>query len=231
MKAIQKTPEKIILRIDGNFGLANSIRRSVEEIPTLAIDEVEIFKNDSAVFDESLAHRIGLVPLRTDGRMGEKTEMELSLKKTGPCTVYSGDLKGPAKVIYEKIPITLLEKGQEIEFVGTARMGTGLIHTKHVPGLCYYRYLQEVKSSSKVDKIVESSKGAIKPEKKGNKWICDLNEAEIDEVLKADKDALADSDEMLFIIESFGLMEADIILAKAIEVLEKNLGEFEKNIK
>ena len=32
----------------------------------MAIETVSIFKNDSKIFDEVLAHRLGLVPLETD---------------------------------------------------------------------------------------------------------------------------------------------------------------------
>ena len=60
MEIIQKTAEKLILRMPANESLANAIRRSVSEVPTLAIEEVEIFKNDSALYDEMLAHRLGL---------------------------------------------------------------------------------------------------------------------------------------------------------------------------
>ena len=161
--------------------------------------------------------------------MGSKTSINLKLKKSGPCTVYSGDLKGGAKVIYSNIPITLLEKGQEIELVATTKLGKGIEHAKHIPGLCYYRYILEVVfGNQQIDKIVQNSKGIIKSEKKGNKWICDLSEADADEILKIDKNAVKDSDEILFFIESWGQLDADVVLKKAINALSANLGEFEK---
>lgn len=231
MEVVEKSSERIVLRIESGYNLANAIRRSVEEIPTLAIDDVEIFKNDSAIYDEFLAHRLGLIPVKTDGKMGKSTEIDFKLKKSGPGIVYSGDIQGGAKIVHDKIPITLLEKGQELEFVATAKMGTGIDHTKHVPGLCYYRYLVEVKSDPKTDKIIEGSKGAIKPEKKGSKWICDLNETVVDEIQGISKDAINDSEEILLFIESFGHLDAETILTKAIQVLGENLSEFEKALK
>jgi len=232
MQNVQKTPEKLVMRMDANYSLANAIRRSVEEISTLAIDEVEFYKNDSALYDEFLAHRLGLIPLKTDSKMGAKTNVNLKLKKVGPSMVYSGDLKGQAKTVFDKIPITLLEKDQELELVATAKLGKGTEHAKHVPGLCYYRYILEVKSSSENDKIIQNSKDSvIKAEKKGNKWVCDLPEADVDAILKIDKDAVKDSDEILFFIESWGHIDAETILKKAIDALSENLTEFEKALK
>jgi DNA-directed RNA polymerase subunit D len=137
MEVVSKTPEKIVLKIEANEALANAIRRSVSEVPTLAIDEVEIFKNDSALYDEVLAHRLGLVPLKTEKSMSAKTEIKLKLSKSGPGTVYSEDLSGAADIVYPKIPITLLGEDAKLELVAVAKLGTGLEHAKYVPGLCY----------------------------------------------------------------------------------------------
>jgi DNA-directed RNA polymerase subunit D len=231
MEAIQNTPEKLVLRMEANEQLANAIRRSVSEVPTLAIDEVEIYKNDSALYDEILAHRLGLVPLKTEKGMSEKTAIDLKLSKKGPCTVYSGDLKGNADVVHEKIPITILGPSHQLELLATAKLGIGLNHAKHVPGLCYYRHILEAKSSPQIDKIVEKSKGLIKPEKKAGKWLCDLNDSEVESISEIDKETIKDSDEILLVIESYGNMPSKDILAKAISVLQDNLESFEKELK
>ncbi len=231
MQVISNTPDKLILRIEANESLANAIRRSISEVPTLVIDEVEIFKNDSALFDEMLAHRLGLIPLKTEKSTTSKTKIDFKLTKKGPCTVYSGDLKGSADMPFEKIPITILNENHKLELIATARLGIGREHAKHIPGLCFYRHILEVKSSPEIDKIVQNSKGAIKPEKKGAKWLCDLNDAETNEVMRKDKEAITDSSELVFVIESFGNMPAKEILTKSIKALEDNLEEFEKLIK
>src|SRR3989338_9050267 len=75
MEIVTKTPGKLIVRMPANESLANAIRRSVAEVPTLAINEVEIFKNDSAIYDEMLAHRLGLIPLKTPKNASAKTEV------------------------------------------------------------------------------------------------------------------------------------------------------------
>ncbi len=231
MQTIENTKERLILRMDANLPLANAIRRSISEIPTLAIDEVEIFKNGSALYDEMLAHRLGLIPLKTEKSMTAKTKINLKLSKKGPCTVYAEDVGGAAEIVYPKIPITILGENHKLELVAVATLGTGQEHAKHSPGLCYYRNLLEIKSSPASDKIIQNSKGAIKPEKKGSKWLCDLNDAEVNEIEKNDKEAVSDSEEIIFVIESFGNMPAKDILQGAIKSLEDNLDDFEKLLK
>ena len=163
--------------------------------------------------------------------MGGKTKVELKLVKEGPCTVYSGDLKGNAEVVFDKIPITLLGEGHKIELVATAKLGKGIEHAKYNPGLCYYRHILEVKSGSEIDKIVQKAKGLIKPEKSGSKWICDLPDASMEEISKIDESAISDSNELIFVVESYGNMPAKEVFMKAVEALEDNLDEFVKALK
>jgi DNA-directed RNA polymerase subunit D len=231
MEVVQKTPEKLVMRLDISESLANAIRRSVAEVPTLAIDEVEIFKNDSALYDELVSHRLGLVPLKTEKSMNSKTSIDLKVKKVGPGMFYASDLQGEAEVVEPKIPITLLGKDHTIELIATAKLGKGINHAKHIPGLCYYRHVLEVASSPEADKIVQKSKGEIKAEKKGNKWICDLREADIDAINAHDANAVKDTPEILFIVESYGMMPAQEIFAKSLEALGDNAAEFLKELK
>lgn len=231
MELIKQSPKMLVLRIPANESLANAIRRSISEVSSLAIDEVEIFKNDSALYDEMLAHRFGLVPLKTEKGMSSKTKISLKLSKVGPCTVYSGDLEGPASIVYENMPMTILGEGHKLELVATAILGKGTEHAKYTPGLGYYRHLLEVKSSPEIDTIIQKSNGLIKPEKKGSKWICDLNDSLIEDINKIDSDAVKDSDEMIFVIESYGMMDAKDIFIKSIDALKSNLKDFGKSLK
>ena len=62
--------------------LANALRRIlIAEIPTIAIEKVEMWQNTSIIPDENLAHRMGLIPLAVDPRLFEF--------KTSPTKAYN----------------------------------------------------------------------------------------------------------------------------------------------
>ena len=97
------------------------------------------------MFDEYIAHRVGLVPLVTPGKgYDEKDEILFSLAAEGPVTVYSKDLKSSeksVKVANEKIPIMKLAQGQTLRLDGKAILGTGSKSSKFQPGLITYKQL------------------------------------------------------------------------------------------
>ncbi len=126
---------------------ANMLRRAmISEVPTLAIEDVRIYDNTSVIFDEMLAHRLGLIPLRTDlKRYAIRSECSCggtgcpvctatyTLSVEGPKTVYSSDLipQDPdATPAEEKIPIIDLGPEQKIVLEAYAIVGTGKEHAK-----------------------------------------------------------------------------------------------------
>ncbi|NLD56958.1 MAG: DNA-directed RNA polymerase subunit D [Methanomicrobiales archaeon] len=136
---------------------ANAMRRAmIGEVPTLAIEDVRIYDNTSALFDEMLAHRLGLIPIKTDlatyttqdkcscggaGCPGCTSTYTLSVE--GPRTVTSGDLipQDPeAAPVYDNIPIVKLTKGQKLVIEARAVLDTGRAHAKWQPTLvCGYK--------------------------------------------------------------------------------------------
>ncbi len=126
---------------------ANMLRRAmVSEVPTLAIEDVRIYDNTSVLFDEMLAHRLGLIPLRTDldqyrprsectceGEGCPACTAIYTLSVEGPATVYSSDLipqdpdAAPAEA---EIPIIELDTDQKIVLEAHAVVGTGKEHAK-----------------------------------------------------------------------------------------------------
>ena len=134
MEILDKKENQITFRAEIEDSLANAIRRYINQIPILSIDEVEIYKNDSPLYDETVAHRIGLIPLNMDKSVNEKTEMELKLTVKGEGMVYSGDMKGALGVVYDRIPITSLGEEGELQVVAYAKTGKGSEHSKFSPG-------------------------------------------------------------------------------------------------
>lgn len=236
MRLIQKQPIKIAFSSEIEDSLANAIRRYVFHIPTLAVDEVEISRNDSPLYDETIAHRIGLLPLENAKSFNEKNpaKLKLSTKKEG--TVYSEDLKGNIKVIYDKVPITTLSKNQEIELEATIRSGKGVEHSKFSPGFMAYRNVVE----AQIDKNIPQEMAKHLPEKmlKGAKIIIetpsdwDLIEKCAEECKKQRKDYIkvTPKQDLIIEIESFGQMDVEEIFKRSIEELKKDLNRISKEL-
>jgi DNA-directed RNA polymerase subunit D len=239
MKIIQKTKEKLVFLTETNEELLNALRRYANQIPILAIEDVEIYMNDSPLYDETLAHRLGLIPLKSKGVINEKTNavLKLSSKKKG--YVYSGEIKGNVEVVYKDMPITILKEGQEIKINAIAKSGKGEEHAKFSPGIIFYRNTFNVK----IDKDCPLEIIEVCPQKimkvKDNKIViedelkCDGCELCLETCQKKGKNSIkiTPNEEVLVNIESFGQLDSFEIFKKAIDLLKKDLKNVSKEIK
>ncbi len=173
IKVLDKNEVSLRLLIEGtNTAFMNTLRRTViSEVPSMAIDDVVIIENSSALQDEFLAHRIGLVPLKTDletYNLPEKCECKsefgcnlcrVSLvldmaAEDHTITIYSGDFKSENSAIVpvsEKIPITKLAPEQKVKLEAYARLGKGKNHARWQPvSMCAYKHLPIIKVNTKL---------------------------------------------------------------------------------
>ncbi len=239
IKVLDKKDNELKVELsDINEAEANTLRRlMIAETPVLAIDEVEFSGNDSPLYDEILAHRLGLIPLITDAGVYKVKDYscKISLDDKGPKTVCSSDLvfsDKNIKVAIDDIPIVSLLEGQNVKFVATAKVGVGKEHIKFSPGAVFYKHkpiLKVNKSAKGLDRFPEA---AIKNGKLDEQSLLDndLYEAceDIDHsVLKVDYE----KDSFVFTLESFGQLNPEAILKTAIERFNEKLNEFSKGLK
>ncbi len=235
METVEKKENQITFRADISDSLANAIRRYINQIPILAVDEVEIYKNDSPLYDETVAHRIGLIPLKMDKAVSEKTEMEIKLSVKGEGIVYSGQLEGGLGVVYDKIPITTLGPEGELQIVATAKTGKGSEHSKFSPGLMYYRHVSEIKMDADLhDKLKEKlPENEIRKEGKSvivyDNLKTDVTDA-CEEICREEGKSLEiiPKDELVITVEAFGQIPVEEVFKRAIAALEKDLSAVSK---
>ena len=177
---VKKTENTLTFSLSGvSVAFANTLRRlMITEVPTLAVDTVTFFDNNSALYDEVVAHRIGMIPIKTDlktfvlpedckckGKGCPKCQVKFILNKEGPCTVYSRDMTcsdSKIKVADENIPIVKLIEGQKLKFEANAVLGRGKQHAKWQPGVISYSYEPMEKGKPTFNFFIESD-GSLKP--------------------------------------------------------------------
>ena len=139
LDVITKDSEKIALKLKGvPLQYANALRRvCLNGVPVFAIDTVDIIENTSVLPDEGLAHRLGLIPLKTDLSKYNESDKILLVLDSGESeetrSVLSGELSSEdesVKPVSEKVPIVQLAPGQKIKVECYARLGRGTEHAK-----------------------------------------------------------------------------------------------------
>jgi len=164
--------------------MANALRRIIlSEVPTMAIDLVEIESNSTVLQDEFISHRLGLIPLTShkmelfnytrDCSCVERcpncsVDLMLHVSCTDDVTrdVTTSDLFSQAPDVQpvenaseEKILIAKLKKGQELKLKAIAKKGVGKEHAKWIPACVTYRFESDIKLNlSRMEELTETQK-------------------------------------------------------------------------
>jgi len=254
MKTLNSTEDILVFEADVTQSFANAWRRAmIAEVPVMAVEEMEIMKNSSSMFDETLANRIGLLPLKTDAQSynlperctckGEgcaKCQVKLYLKAGKNGMIYADSItsKDPKIVpVHAKTPIVFLNPGHQVELELTASLGKGKNHAKYCPGLVYFKKKPKI-TIGKVEDVDAAVKACphLVLKKDGNKLKvdesklidCDLCLAcsEFDPNIKVETE-----DKYIFYIESWGQLDPKEIATLALDELEIKAKEFENALK
>lgn len=254
LKEDKKTGRVSFLLKNTNPGFANALRRStMDAVPVMAIEDVEFRKNSSVLYDEIIAHRLGLIPLSTDLRSyipideckceGEgcaRCTLKLTLKTSAAGIVESSQLKSKdpkVKPVYGNLPIVKLLKGQELELEATAVLGKGKVHAKWSPCLTWYSYKSNLNVNNKSPKFAEfkakyppqifDKNGKISKEKIIELNLVDAVDGVCDDIVKVEYD----KSQMIFYVEPWGQLRVKDIVTTALKSLKKEFQEFDEMLK
>jgi DNA-directed RNA polymerase subunit D len=252
IKILEKNDTEIkFLLEDSNPQFANALRRiMIGEIPILTIGSVDFTFNDSVLYNEIIAHRMGLIPIvfnpkDFEFKEGEEStssnEVIFAINKKGPGMVYSKDMKSSnpdVKPLYDNIPIVELFDDQKLKLEASATLGLGINHARYQAANAFYRYYSTVKVNGKisnVDEIIRSCpKGAInfKDNKVTIEQECDICR----ECVKAAKpegvlEILGDNTKFIFTVESISGLKPEEITTLSVDILKKKVKDFDKEVK
>ncbi|MBI5061313.1 MAG: DNA-directed RNA polymerase subunit D [Candidatus Aenigmarchaeota archaeon] len=254
VKVIEKKERMLKLLIeDIDVSMANAIRRiTMNEVPTMAVEYVDFMINSSGLFDEVLAHRIGLIPLTLRDKFNMRKDCKctrgcsncqvmLTLKKEGPCLVKAGDFVSSDEDVVPldlEIPIVELLEGQEVEFKAVASLNKGREHAKWQCAVVGYRHVPQVKISNEKGDAVAAFKACPKDvfDKKDDKisvarkMNCDLCMRCV-EVSDGSANVSPDERSFIFTIESISGLHPEQILYKVLDIIEERADEFIKFVK
>jgi len=241
---------QMVFTVEGvDVSLVNALRRiCMVEVPTLAIETVEFLKNDARIFDEALAHRLGLVPLSTDLESlvlasecdcddhCPRCSVSLVLKGKGPKTLYSGDLKSEdtnLKPVLDTIPLVKLKEGEEVELEAIAQLGQGKEHAKWQPTTtCAYKNYPQItidgdKCESCLQCVQECPRNILEfDEEKNQIKVVDLENCSMCRTCMKDCPNQAINveiveDKFIFRIETDGSLSPTQVLSRACDMLSE----------
>jgi DNA-directed RNA polymerase subunit D len=204
IEIVEQSGNRIVVKLKGiPLQYANALRRiCLSGVLTFAIDDVVIIENSSVLADEGVAHRLAMIPLRTDlSRFVEPSSCDchselgcsrcrvlLMLDSGASDTtriVTSAELSSEDEVVKPvspNIPIAALAPGQKLKLEAYAKLGRGSEHAKW--------------NSASIASLTE-----------GN-----------------------DSDQHFLTLETVGSLTSAEVIRAAVDELEKRLGEFQQTL-
>jgi len=243
VKKISMEGNNLELLVTGTHAeFVNALRRTaMNSVPTIAIENIAIYRNDSVLFDEYIASRLGSLPLKLKRPVKKGEKIKLILNTKGPKTVYGKDIdsKNPdVEVINKETPIVKLKEGQALKLEMEAIVSTGKDHTKWQPGIIAYNEVPEIKN------LVEKPKNAQKIVNSCPKKALELRAGKV--VLKNPYDCtlcgycedmsngqieLSTSQSAFVIrVESMGQKKPREILSEASEIIKEKATEFQSEL-
>ncbi len=226
----------------------NTIRRMiVEEVPTLAVEDVTVRQNNSALFDEMLALRIGLTPIKTDlssyslpsgpediEERNAKCTLEIDLKVNKKGTVYAEAAKSKdpkCTFVHPKMPLVKLHAKQKVDLSMLAVVGQGKDHIKWSPGHVWFR--NKASLTIKQDaKLLEKFKSKYPPQifdKSGKISAKQIEEQNlfdaVDRVCEGLIKVNYSDDTFIMDVESWGQLSINEMLKTSAEMLNAKAAE------
>lgn len=258
VKLLEKGDRSIKFEIkDTTPAFVNAIRRSImQNVSVMSVSFVDIAVNTSTLYNEVLAHRIGLIPLsfkpgnyvlpekcECKGAGCNKCQVKLALKVAGPKNVYASNIVSTdetIKPVYKDTLLITLAEDQAIDLVATATLGNGAKHARWQPAVVGYQYYPEVKTTKDCDmcgvctkkcnkKLLEASKGG-KISLTDN-YKCDLCNSC---TASCPKDAIkieGDQTRIIATVESVCGISPKEIVIEAVSALKQSLAELKEELK
>ena len=263
IKVLEREGKRTVLLLEGiPVVVANSIRRvAIAEVPTMAIEHVFVHKNTSVMDDEILAHRLALIPLKTDltkyvpcdeaGCESEfgcpecSTSLYLEAKaEDSEKVVYSGDLvseDGITIPVSPDIPIVKLAPRQEVSLEARAVMGRGKDHAKWQPvSVAVARGVPRVKLSEGLEpstyrKLLELCPRGVFSEEEGRLIAKAEYKCTLCDLCRRDLpgsvEIEVDETSSILELESVGQLEPEEIVLRSIDILIRKLREFGEEVR
>lgn len=239
---------------DSNPQFVNALRRiMISEIPIMAIESVDFGDNDSVLYNEVIAHRLGLIPLvfepgkfhfkeeDEEGKADSLSEVVFVISKKGPCMVYSKDMKSSdpeVKPLYDNIPIVELFDDQKLKLEASASLGTARKHARYQASIAHYRYFPTAVITEKLENPGEVIKACPKNALKidNNKASLTLDCDLCEECVKIAKskgslEITGDPTKFIFNVESISGLKPEVIVFSAIDILKDKVKDFGKEVR